>query len=328
MNVVEEILARKSVAILDGALATELEARGFNIDDELWSANALIEAPELIKAVHLDYLRAGADIITSASYQATVEGFMRRGLTHDEAVRLIKFSVELAKEAVKEYKEKIFLTHHPPTHVRKIFLDNARDQPSFSKRILAAASVGSYGAFLADGSEYRGDYNISYEQLKTFHRERLAILASAKPDIIAIETMPCLVEVKAIIEELNTYPELRAWVSFSCKDGSHISNGERIADCAAWLDNQTQVAAVGVNCTAPEYVEALIKEILTSTAKPVIVYPNSGEVFNVETQTWSGTPIDFAEYAKIWYEAGARIIGGCCRTTPQTIAAVKNCFCK
>ena len=300
MNALKEILSRKPVAILDGALATELEARGFNIDDELWSAKALIEVPELIKAVHSDYLHAGADIITSASYQATVEGFMRRGLSHDEAADLIKLSVRLAKEA------------------RADFLS---DSPLF-----VAASIGPYGAFLADGSEYRGDYSIGYEQLRDFHCERLSILTSAQPDIFACETIPCLVEVKAIVEELKAYPKFCAWVTFSCKDYRHISNGEFISDCAAWLNGQSQVAAIGVNCTAPKYVESLIKEIRSVTTKPIIVYPNSGEVYNVDSETWQGSPVSFVDYAKTWHEAGARIIGGCCRTTPRTIKSIADYF--
>ena len=295
MNVMTSMLLQKDLIILDGALATELEARGFDINDELWSAKALIEAPELIKAVHLDYLQAGADIITSASYQATIEGFMRSGLSHDKAADLIRLSVKLAKEACKGFTNK-----------------------------LVAASIGPYGAYLADGSEYSGDYPIGYEQIKEFHRERLAILASTVPDFFACETIPCLIEAKAIVEELKKYPKFCAWVSFSCKDGKHISNGEKISDCAAWLDSQPQVAAIGVNCTAPKHVESLIKEIRSATTKLIVVYPNSGEVFDVQTQTWKGPTVSFTDYAKIWYEAGARIIGGCCRTTPQIILQIQR----
>ncbi|MBR2179953.1 MAG: homocysteine S-methyltransferase [Selenomonadaceae bacterium] len=295
MNIIINMLSRNFVMILDGALATELEKRGFNINDKLWSAKALIEAPDLIKSVHLDYLKAGANIITSASYQATIEGFMKHGLSHDKAVDLIKLSVELAKEACKEFKNKF-----------------------------VAASIGPYGAFLADGSEYRGDYLIGYNQLREFHDERMAILASTNPDLFACETIPCFVEARAIVDELKKYPKFCAWISFSCRDGKHISNGELIADCAAWLDTQSQVAAIGVNCTAPEYIESLIKEIRKSSSKPIIVYPNSGEVFDVQTETWQGSPVSFADYAKIWYETGARIIGGCCRTTPQTIQSISK----
>ena len=297
MNILEKILSRKPAVILDGALATELEARGFDIDDDLWSANALMKAPELIKAIHRDYLRAGADIVTNASYQATVEGFMRRGLSHFESVKLIKLSVELAKEVCTEFENKF-----------------------------VAASIGPYGAFLADGSEYRGNYIISHEQLKIFHRERLAILASAQPDIFACETIPCLIEAKAIVEELAAYPEFCAWVSFSCKDVKHISNGELISDCAAWLDKQSQVVAVGINCTAPNYIESLISEIRSATSKRIIVYPNSGEAYDVKARAWIGERINFAENSRLWYRAGARIIGGCCRTTPKDIENIEKSF--
>ncbi len=304
VNPIEKILNKYSVAILDGAFATELEARGFNINDELWSAKALMENPNLVKSVHFDYLKAGADIIISASYQATVEGFMKRGLSHAESVDLIKLSVKLAKESRDEF----------------CVSTNIKNRP----KPLVAASIGPYGAFLADGSEYRGDYSINETDLEKFHRERMEILTSTQPDIFACETIPCLIEAKAIVNVLKNHSNFYAWITFSCKDEKHISNGELISDCAKWLENQNQVAAIGVNCTAPQYVESLIKEIRKNTSKPVIVYPNSGETYDAQTKTWKGSTISFADYAKSWYEAGAKIIGGCCRTTPKDIQDIFN----
>lgn len=302
MNVIEERLAAQDVIILDGAFATELETRGFSVNDALWSAKALFERPDLVRAVHLDYLRAGADIVTSASYQATIEGFQNRGFSAEEARALLQKSVQLAQEA------------------RDIYL---AEQPSAAERPLVAASVGPYGAYLADGSEYRGDYGVDEETLRDFHAERLSLLAAAKPDLLACETLPCLVEARTIVGALRAERiTIPAWFSFSCRDAAHISDGTPIADCARFLDDVPEAAAVGLNCTAPQYVEGLIGEIRRATEKPIVIYPNSGERYDASDKSWHGAAEDFAAATKIWRAAGARLIGGCCRTTPREIAGI------
>ena len=302
MNVIEERLARQDVIVLDGAFATELEARGFSVNDALWSAKALFERPDLVRDVHLDYLRAGADIITSASYQATVEGFMRRGFSAEEADALIQKSVQLAQEA------------------RDLYL---AARGTDGNKPLVAASVGPYGAYLADGSEYRGDYGVDEGALTAFHAGRLAVLASAQPDLLACETLPCLMEARAIVRALRER-EIRipAWFSFSCRDGAHISDGTPIAECVRCLDTVPEAAAIGLNCTAPQHAEALIGAIRKETDKPIVVYPNSGETYDAADKSWHGTAEDFGTMAQRWRGAGARLIGGCCRTTPREIAEI------
>ena len=302
MNVIEERLAVQDVIILDGAFATELEARGFSVNDALWSAKALFERPDLVREVHLDYLRAGADVVTSASYQATVEGFMKRGFSKEEAAALIQKSIQLAQEA------------------RDLYL---AEREGNGRVPFVAASVGPYGAYLADGSEYRGDYGIDEDALVAFHAERLALLAEEKPDLLACETLPCLVEARAIVRALRER-EIRipAWFSFSCRDAAHISDGMEIAVCARWLDTVSEAAAIGLNCTAPQYVESLIGEIRRETTKPIVVYPNSGETYDASDKSWHGAAEDFGTIARRWRTAGARLIGGCCRTTPREIADI------
>ena len=302
MNVIEERLARQDVIVLDGAFATELEARGFSVNDALWSAKALFERPDLVREVHLDYLRAGADVVTSASYQATVEGFMKRGFSKEEAAALIQKSIQLAQEA------------------RDLYL---AEREGNGRMPFVAASVGPYGAYLADGSEYRGDYGIDEDALVAFHAERLALLAEEKPDLLACETLPCLVEARAIVRALRER-EIRipAWFSFSCRDAAHISDGMEIAVCARWLDTVPEAAAIGLNCTAPQYVESLIGEIRRETTKPIVVYPNSGETYDASDKSWHGAAEDFGTIARRWRTAGARLIGGCCRTTPREIADI------
>lgn len=302
MNRIEERLARQDVIVLDGAFATELEARGFSVNDALWSAKALFERPDLVREVHLDYLRAGADVVTSASYQATVEGFMRRGFSAEEAAALIMKSVHLAQEA------------------RDLYL---AEREGGGNTPLVAASVGPYGAYLADGSEYRGDYDIDEDTLVAFHSGRLVLLASAQPDLLACETLPCLVEARAIVRVLREKKiRIPAWFSFSCRNGTEISDGTKIAACAHFLKDVPEAAAIGLNCTAPQYVEELIHAIRSETAKPVVVYPNSGEHYDVTDKMWHGAAEDFGRAAHRWRSAGARLIGGCCRTTPREIAEI------
>jgi homocysteine S-methyltransferase len=295
------------MVVLDGALATELERCGADLRDPLWSAKILLEAPELIRAVHLDYFLAGADCAITASYQATVAGFAGRGLSEIEALGLIQRSVQLAIEA------------------RDSFWANTA-QRAGRPRPFVAASVGPYGAFLADGSEYRGDYGLSDAALIDFHRPRLAALVAAGPDMIACETIPCLQEACVLARLLAEFPHVSAWISFSARDEAHICHGEQLADCAALLDDCPQVVAIGVNCSAPAFIPALIQAARSATSRPILAYPNSGEVYDPATYSWHGeTSCDrFGEQSRQWYAAGARIIGGCCRTTPAHIRALAD----
>lgn len=305
MNPLPALLERYPVLILDGALATELERRGCDLHDPLWSAKVLLENPALIYQVHLDYFRAGADCAITASYQATVEGFMRRGLTYAAALATLQHSVRLAVEA------------------RNVFWQDVADHAE-RPRPLVAASVGPYGAFLADGSEYRGDYRLSEVELMDFHRPRLAALLAAGPDLLACETIPCWTEAQALARLLTEFPHAHAWFSFSACDDAHLCHGERLAECAAQLDAIPQIVAIGVNCTAPRHIPALIAALRTATGKPIVVYPNSGEIYDAQQQDWYGpAAVDtFAVAAQRWHDSGARLIGGCCRTTPAHIAAI------
>lgn len=305
MNPLTTMLQRQPIILLDGALATELEHRGCDLNDPLWSAKVLLEAPNLIRQVHLDYFLAGADAAITASYQATIAGFMRRGLNRTEAVALIRRSVHLAVEA------------------RDIFWADPANRMG-RLRPFIAASVGPYGAFLADGSEYRGDYGLSEAALVEFHRSRLAALPATGVDILACETLPCLLEAQALTRLLAEFPNTYAWISFSARDDAHTCHGERLADCAAWLDTHPQIVAVGVNCTAPQHIPALVRAIRSATAKPIVVYPNSGETYDIVHRTWRGPSAcaTFAKQAREWYACGANIIGGCCRTTPAHIRAL------
>ncbi len=306
MNPIVSILDKSPLFVIDGALATELEQRGCDLRDELWSARILLEQPEMIKQVHLDYFKAGADCAITASYQATIEGFARRGLKEVEAIALIKKSVDLAREARHEFWA------DPGNRV-------GRSQP------LIAASVGPYGAFLADGSEYRGNYGLTKKDLMGFHRPRMRALVEAGADILACETIPCLVEAEALVELLKEFPNTSAWLSFTGRDERHVSEGQLFVDCVKGLHAHPQVAALGINCTSPTYIPSLIREGRQATEKPILVYPNSGETYDAAKNDWDGDPAGpFGEQAREWYAAGARLIGGCCRTTPEDIRVIAS----
>lgn len=279
--------------ILDGGLASELERRGADLRDPLWSGKLLYDNPDLIRQVHEDYFAAGADVGTSASYQASFLGFARRGLTPKQAADLMRFSVRLVREA--------------------------RDRVKPSGKI--AASVGCYGAFLADGSEYRGDYDLSVDDLIEWHRPRMETLLDESPDYLACETIPCLAEAEALARLTDEYAT-PAWISFACREG-HLASGESLAEAAVIAAGAKNVIAVGVNCVPPETVNELLRILRPLTATPLIAYPNSGGTWNASTKSWDGgTPFDWGAAAIGWRDTGAAYLGGCCRTMPDTIRAI------
>ena len=302
-NLFVEALARPDSILLDGGLATELEARGYDISSDLWSAALLRSDPQAIIDVHRAYLDAGAQCIISASYQASRKGFMSLGLSAKEADKLIGSSVTLAKKARQQYLE---------------------DNPDTDIPPIVAASIGPYGATLHDGSEYTGYDGIGPETLRNFHEGRLALLDQAGADVLACETIPDLEESQVLCELLKdvTSP---AWISFSCRDERCISDGTPLAQVAGLFRNHPKVLAVGINCTAPHLVAGLIDQLVVAAPdKAIVVYPNSGEKYQAENQSWSGTvsPGECAAAAQVWRDAGAKLIGGCCRMGPQHIAAM------
>ncbi|KAL4384649.1 hypothetical protein GQ457_15G023130 [Hibiscus cannabinus] len=307
-------------AVIDGGLATELERHGADLNDPLWSAKCLLTSPHLIRSVHLDYLEAGADIIITASYQATIQGFEAKGFSREQSESLLRKSVEIALEARQMYYERC----------GKSSSDGIGDGKVLKKRpILVAASVGSYGAYLADGSEYSGDYGdaMTVEALKEFHRRRVQVLAGAGPDLIAFETVPNKIEAQAYAELLEEeHLKIPAWFTFNSKDGVNVVSGDSLLQCASIAESCKQVVAVGINCTPPRFIHDLILTIKKVTTKPIVIYPNSGERYDADQKEWvQNTGVkdeDFISYVNKWCEVGASLVGGCCRTTPSTIKAI------
>ncbi len=290
------------IRVLDGGLATELERRGCDISGPLWSAHVLDHAPASIVAVHLDYLRAGADCIATTSYQVSARGYREIGGTADDAACALRLSVSLAEQARAAYA-----------------IENPRP-------VLIAASLGPYGAALHNGAEYHGRYNIGFDDLVTFHAERLAVLADTSADLIAFETIPSVEEAHAILLSLEQVPQLSAWISFTCRDAAHIAHGEPLYEAVSAVAASPQILAVGINCTPPQRITALLSAAQRGTAgrKPIIVYPNSGETWDASTRSWHGdsSATGYESLARTWFAAGAQAVGGCCRTGPAHIASV------
>lgn len=292
-----------AVRVLDGGMATELEKLGCDLSGPLWSAHVLREQPEMIAAVHDSYLEAGADCILTASYQVSAEAYAEIDLTPEDAAASFRESVRIAEDVRARYP---------------------------GRRILIVASLGPYGAALHNGAEYHGNYDISFDRLVSFHARRLAVLTETNADMVAFETVPSFEEARAIVAALEQYPEIAAWVSFTCRDESHTAHGEPIADCARLLEPVPQVVAMGINCTAPAFVTPLIQGLKASTAKPIVVYPNSGEGWDAKTRSWivestgASDAASFRRLAQQWRDAGAQIIGGCCRTGPEHVRVIRD----
>jgi homocysteine S-methyltransferase len=293
-------LLAHGLAAIDGGLASELEARGHDLTGTLWSARLLNDDPEAIRDVHTAYFLAGATVGISASYQASRAGFERNGLGAHEADRLLALSVSLVREA------------------RAVAAGEGSRHP-----MLVAASVGPYGATLHDGSEYRGRYGVSHEFLADFHRERLEVLVHARPDLLAIETVPDVDEARAIVEALGGY-DMPAWMSFSCADAATTCAGQPIEDAAAVVAD-AGLAAIGVNCTKPEHVLGLVQRIRAAQPTlPVVVYPNAGRVWDGEASVWLGDGADLLPRTAVrsWFDAGASLVGGCCGLGPAAVTDV------
>ena len=332
----------ESCRVLDGGLATELEYRGLLLDGPLWSTRALRDDPDAIVAVHRDYLDAGADCLLTASYQASTlgyaEAFARQqkvaGFEAEAWAEPAGSLGEAASEAAVEFSAEARIYAMASAATRSALKSSVRlaaearaqyAATGNTRPILIAASLGPYGAALHNGAEFHGNYSVGFTELVAFHRERIAILAPAGADLLAFETVPSLEEARAILAALAEFPQLYAWLSFACRDEEHVAHGEPLLRCAQLADSADQIVAVGINCTPPGLITPLLAKLRAGTSKPAIVYPNSGEGWDAVRRCWTGTA-DVDSYGMLaaeWFQAGAHMVGGCCRTGPAHIRAVR-----
>lgn len=303
---VTALLASPRPIVLDGGLATELERQGHDLSDDLWSARVLRDDPQAIEDVHLAYFRAGAQVAITASYQASFEGFAAAGIDADDAAGLLHLSVELASRA---------------RQTRIAELEAVGDPVP---ALLVAASVGPYGAMLAGGQEYEGNYGLTRSELRDFHRPRLRELVAAGPDLIAFETIPSLLEAEVLVDLLAEFPGVVAWLSYSCADGSRTSEGQPIEDAVAVAARSEQVLATGINCTDPTFLESLLARARGAIDRPLVAYPNDGRLWDGPTRRWLGLGADGfpADSVARWHELGARLVGGCCGIGPAGIRSL------
>jgi homocysteine S-methyltransferase len=299
------IAANNRPLVLDGGLSNVLEEAGCEFDPSLWTAGLLRTDPEALVRAHLAYLRAGADIVTTASYQASVPGFVNGGVSAEEGEGLLRRSVELAVEARARFHA---------------------ERPASDRKPVIAASAGPYGAYLADGSEYTGVYPASDAELRAYHEPKIHTLSETGADALALETIPSLRET-AILADLLTALDTPTWVSFCCRDATHLHDGASVAEAIALVRDLPCVFALGANCTAPAHIAGLIRLVKTEAPRQrVVVYPNSGEVYQAATGTWHGTsePESFRKLVAEWMALGADIVGGCCRIGPAHIEVIRS----
>jgi homocysteine S-methyltransferase len=276
--------------VLDGGLSNQLQAQGCDLSDELWSARLLADDPRQIEAAHAAYLRAGAQVLTTGSYQATYQGFARKGVGPKETTALLVRSVAVARRAAEAAAGPVWV----------------------------AASAGPYGAMLADGSEYRGRYGLSVAELERFHRPRIEALAGAGPDALALETVPDTDEAEAMLRAARGCG-VPVWLSYTVA-GERTRAGQPLPDAFALAAGDDQVIAVGVNCGAPQDACPAVQAAAEATGKPVVVYPNSGERWDAKVRGWRGPSTFDPAVVAAWRRAGARLIGGCCRVGPDRVA--------
>ena len=311
-DLISENIQQNGHLVLDGAMATELEKRGIATNTTLWSATALRDNPQAIIDVHTSYFKAGADVAITNSYQANVPAFEAAGYTTDEAEEMITASATLAIKARQAYYDGL----------------SNNDRLRRAAHPLVIGSIGPYGAYLADGSEYTGKYDLSQTAFKDFHRRRMQLLDAAGVDGFAFETQPKFAEVQALVDLLQTeFPTQHAWISFSINDnGRELWDGTPLSEAVQAFNDVDQISAIGINCTAMENIADAVALIKEYTDKPIIIYPNNGDIYDPATKTWQENEhaTSFTNLVPLWQANGAAIIGGCCRTTPADIAEITS----
>ena len=301
----DRFLDAQGFVVLDGGLGSALEAAGHALGTRLWSGQMVLDDPAGLGAVHLAYLEAGADVIATAGYQLSFEAFEALGYGEDDAVKALRASVTIAVEA------------------RDAFWGDGTRHPG-RLAPLVAASVGPYGAFLADGSEYDGRYGVGEDVLRRFHQRRLDVLLDTEANVVVYETMPSGPEARVVAALLADRATKPAWLSFTCRDAERLWDGTPIEDAVRLCEGAASIVAVGVNCVHPGHAGELVRRIAEVTDLPVSVCPNSGETYDDALATWRGPSASWLGEADAWIHAGASLVGGCCRLGPDEIRELRR----
>ena len=318
----DAFLHSQGFVLLDGGLATELESAGYDLNDPLWSAKVLLEDPDAVVAAHAAFLCAGADCVITATYQATFEGLAARGVARAEAEDIMRSAVDLAAGA----RDRFWAEPANRTWSGWRLGGGPASQPTVRVRPLVAASIGPYGALLADGSEYHGNYGVGPYALADFHRPRLRLLAKGPADILACETIPSFTEARVLAALVEDATDKPAWFTFTCRGERRLSDGTPIDEVASWAGETAGVSAVGVNCTPARPLPPIIRALAAATAKPVVAYPNGGGEWNAATKTWGRADAnpDWGRACRSWVAAGAAAVGGCCRVGPEDTRTMRT----
>ncbi|MDJ0869310.1 MAG: homocysteine S-methyltransferase family protein [Myxococcota bacterium] len=281
-----ERLRQRAPLVADGATGTELERRGAHTGLPLWSTHALLDAPELVEAIHRDYVLAGAELLTANTFR-TQTRTLARGGAGDRAAELTALAVELARRAAAAGPGPIWIAGSMPT------LEDC----------------------------YRPDLVPPDDALAREHAEHAGNLAAAGCDLVLVETMNSVREARAATRAARD-TDLPVWVSFVTDAGARLLSGEPLREA---LDAITPLEplAVGVNCLPPRCVAPALP-LLAATGLPVGVYANLGAPNDETGFTRSDdcSPAELAEAARRWLAAGVRLIGGCCGTTPEHVRAL------
>ena len=356
------------VLLLDGGVSTHLRDLCDHDNDpelqgpwypDLWSSSLLLtpQGRQVIIKGHKDWLAiGGSNILTTVTYQL----HSMSGIVDETKMKqMLQDGVQLAQQAIQQQQQQQQQQQH----------DSVTSTLANTTPYYVVASIGCYGAILADGSEYTGHYGTSQSEqdLMDFHRIKTTILLQQKPDGIALETVPCIVEVRAFIlllKELKQQQMLlpACWISLACRNDQELNDGSRLEEALQAMDdldpNATIIHAIGVNCCDSMHIPSLVKIIarflaakakLKVNTRGIVIYPNSGEEWDANAKTWKeGTGLrtddlqdvfamrmmqvlDIVEttWTKELPECQQQdlpriVMGGCCRTRPETIRAIRH----
>ncbi|CAI2635763.1 MULTISPECIES: homocysteine S-methyltransferase [Apilactobacillus] len=306
MNKVNNWINQQDHILIDSSMSTGLEERGLKLNSNLWTAAALESHEDLIVDVHKKYFDAGSSMTTTNTYQASVPGLVKAGYSENQAIALIKKAVELA--------------------------DRGRNESTNPNPKWLLGGVGPYGAFLANGSEYTGDYSLTDEEYIAFHEGRIKAMVEAGIDVLILETLPNINELKAITEYTKQF-DIPVIVAASLRDKSHLADGSSLIEVASFLESQEHVIAYGLNCTKPQLVTPALKVLKQShpTHKPFIAFPNSGATYNPEIKEWNHDDLSFEEFDELiaqWFNLDLKFVGGCCCMTEEQEQHIHDKFLK